>query len=209
MVQNTADACAADDRDAATAPDAPPASRPQLEVIHGTADPDTHSCRALPPLRILRPPATEPDYDPPGAVVIPFPDRHRDTVPPRHLRLVRPAPPEPDPAEARRKVLRFALLLTETLSGRRPIRHLTAYTTAEVRTHITRFHQTLRTCKAPTVCLYACNATAPTPDAAEGFLRLRVGPEQFQAVALRLDRRPRPNRPHDPPIWTCTALQYA
>ncbi|MCF2533911.1 Rv3235 family protein [Yinghuangia soli] len=159
-------------------------------------------------LRVLRPPAWEPPYEgePGGGLVIPFPPR---PLPTPDLRLVGAPLAEPDPAEARRRVRRFAMLLAEVLSGCRAPRQLDAHTTTEVRARVDRLRRTLAERRITGVTLAAANATAPTPDTAEGFLRLRLaGPERFQAVAVRLDRtRPRSRAPHTP-TWICTALRY-
>ncbi|WTW95134.1 Rv3235 family protein [Streptomycetaceae bacterium NBC_01309] len=165
----------------------------------------------LPRLRILRAPLCEPEYDPPGAVVIPFPPRPPVVARPQ-LRLVGadegPLPAEPDAEQARYQVRRFAIFLTETLAGRRPLRQLTPYTTSRVRTAVEELQQHLSTRQTGVPSLVASNATAPAEDTAEGFLRLRLGPERFQAVAVRLDRRPHPTRHDQPPNWICTALHY-
>ncbi len=172
--------------------------------------------RPLPPLRVLRvprcEPADEPEYVPVGATVIPFPERPQVWQPPS-LRLVgapdRVTPHEPDPAEARRQVRRFAVALVEVLSGARPLRQLGDHVTPKVRDRVGELRRELRKRKVTGVLLVASSATAPTDDTAEGFLRLRLaGPDRFEAVALRLDRRTPHARPHHPPVWVCTALHH-
>ncbi|MGW0665217.1 Rv3235 family protein [Streptodolium elevatio] len=191
-----------------------PAEGPRLELVRapagGPPDPLAPG-EPLPRLRILRAPLCEPEYDPPGAVVIPFPVRPPVAARPQ-LRLVGadegPLPTEPDPEQVRYQVRRFAIFLTETLAGRRPLRQLSAHTTPRVRTVVEELQRHLDTRRTGALSLVASNATAPAEDTAEGFLRLRLGPERFQAVAVRLDRRPHPTRPDHPPTWICTALHY-
>ncbi|WP_436775421.1 Rv3235 family protein [Yinghuangia sp. YIM S09857] len=164
----------------------------------------------LPRLRILRAPLCEPEYDPADGVVIPFPTRPPVVGRPR-LRLVGadgPPPEEPDSEQARCQVRRFAIYLTETLAGRRPLRQLTPYTTSHVRAVVEELRQHLNATHSGSLSLVASNATAPAEDTAEGFLRLRLGPDRFQAVAVRLDHRPHPTRPDHPRTWICTALHY-
>lgn len=186
---------------------------PRLELVRAAAGSDEPPApgEPLPRLRILRAPLCEPEYDPADAVVIPFPARPPVVTRPR-LRLVgaveEPVPTEPDPEQARYRVRRFAIYLTETLAGRRPLRQLTPHTTARVRAAVESLQQHLQAKEATALSLVASNATAPAEDTAEGFLRLRLGPERFQAVAVRLDRLPHPTRPDHPATWICTALHF-
>ncbi|UGQ09566.1 Rv3235 family protein [Yinghuangia sp. ASG 101] len=201
-----------------------PATVPRLEIVRTPAGiaaltggiEEIVPGAPLPPLRVLRVPRCEPDdepeYVPAGAAVIPFPVHPPEPERP-FLRLVgapaRATPHEPDPAEARRQVHRFAVALAEVLSGARALRQLSDRVTPEVRERVARLRRDLGARRVAGVSLVASNATAPTDNTAEGFLRLRLtGPDRFQAVAVRLDRRTPRTRPNRPPIWVCTALHH-
>lgn len=195
---------------------APPGARgphARLEVVRtGRAAPAT-----LPRLRVLPVPRSEADLDPPGA----RPASHtRHLAPVPNLRLAEatggvsaglPAEPleEPDPREARARVRRFALVLAEVLTGTRPLRQLHGHVNSAVRGRVEDLAEELRAQRVTHVTLIAANATAPTPDTAEGFLRLRLhGPDRHRAVAVRLERTPGRAHPDAPGTWVCTALRY-
>ncbi|HSA50128.1 MAG TPA: Rv3235 family protein, partial [Yinghuangia sp.] len=145
--------------------------RPPAGVTETTGTEEIVAGEPLPPLRVLRAPRCEPDDEPesgpPGATVIPFPTRPPAMEPP-YLRLVgapAPATPrEPDPAEARRQVHRFAVALTEVLSGARPLHQLGERVPHEVRGRIARLQRELGARGVVGVSLVASNATAPTDD---------------------------------------------
>ncbi|MDI2131431.1 Rv3235 family protein [Yinghuangia seranimata] len=165
----------------------------------------------FPPLRLLRAPEWEPPTESVDAVVIPFPRRPAPVGPRPVLRLVgAPAPTadEPDVAEARRRVHHFAFLLAEVLSERRPFRQLGAHVTGEAVGRVEQLREALRAQDVTAVRVASWNAGSPADGVAEGFLRLRLGGERCQAVAVRLERV----EPHSPgsrrPAWVCTALRF-
>jgi len=111
----------------------------------------------------------------------------------------------------------FAQVLAETLSGSRPAKQLTPWTTEQARKRISQLGPTLATARQPRVRRVI--VTAPAPDVLEMTVVMDIGP-RARAVAVRLERPPpavgqrsgvRTGRPGQggAPGWLCTDVEAA
>ncbi len=108
---------------------------------------------------------------------------------------------------------RFALLLTETLAGARPLRQLLPWTTERTRAHLDKLMPLFGGGQRPRV--QRVLMSRPTRDAIEMTVLVEVG-ARTRALAVRLERalqaparlrQPVPGR--TPPRWLCTAIEAA
>ncbi len=186
--------------------------------------PATH--RPLPDaIAIVRPlslPRTAPPYDDQSAAV---PARVR---PPRAATqagqpptVTRPSGPSPDGPPASRTgqpgpgepphgwPQHFAQVLAETLSGARPPRQLTPWTTGQARRHIERLGPALALDATPQVRRLV--TFRPCTGVMEMTVVLGVGP-RTRALAVRLERDRLSTASPDAPSripWRCTAIEAA
>jgi hypothetical protein len=103
----------------------------------------------------------------------------------------------------------FAQVLAETLSGARPPRQITPWTTGQARRHIERLGPALALAATPQVRRLV--TFRPCADVMEMTVVLGVGP-RTRALAVRLERdRLRAAPPHvpRPGSWRCTAVEAA
>jgi hypothetical protein len=104
---------------------------------------------------------------------------------------------------------RFAQVLAETLSGARPPRQLTPWTTGQARRHIERLGPALALDATPQVRRLV--TFRPCADVMEMTVVLGVGP-RTRALAVRLERDRMSAAPPDAPSripWRCTAIEAA
>jgi len=99
----------------------------------------------------------------------------------------------------------FAQVLAETLSGARPPRQLTPWTTGQARRHIERLGPALALDATPQVRRLV--TFRPCAGVMEMTVVLGVGP-RTRALAVRLERDRLSTAPPDAP-WRCTAIEAA
>ena len=99
----------------------------------------------------------------------------------------------------------FAQVLAETLSGARPPRQLTPWTTGQARRHIERLGPALALDATPQVRRLV--TFRPCAGVVEMTVVLGVGP-RTRALAVRLERDRLSTAPPDAP-WRCTAIEAA
>jgi len=100
-------------------------------------------------------------------------------------------------------------VLAETLSGARPPRQLTPWTTGQARRHIERLGQALALGVTPQVRRLV--TFRPSADVMEMTVVIGVGP-RTRALAVRLERDRLSPVPPDTPSripWRCTAIEAA
>ena len=103
----------------------------------------------------------------------------------------------------------FAQVLAETLSGARPPRQLTPWTTGQARRHIERLGPALALDATPQVRRLV--TFLPSADVMEMTVVIGVGP-RTRALAVRLERDRLSPAPPDKPSripWRCTAIEAA
>jgi len=103
----------------------------------------------------------------------------------------------------------FAQVLAETLSGARPPRQLTPWTTGQARRHIERLGPALALDATPQVRRLV--TFRPSADVMEMTVVIGVGP-RTRALAVRLERDRLSPAPPDKPSripWRCTAIEAA
>jgi hypothetical protein len=121
----------------------------------------------------------------------------------------RPGSPRPQPPAAGWPS-QFAQVLAETLSGSRPQRQITPWTTDRARRLIRQLGPMLAAGTAPRVRRVV--ATRPAPGVVEMTVVVGCGP-LIRAIAVRLERQesrragPGPQRPAG--RWVCTAIEAA
>jgi Family of unknown function (DUF6459) len=100
----------------------------------------------------------------------------------------------------------FAQVLAETLSGARPPRQITPWTTGQALRHIERLGPALALDATPQVRRLV--TFRPSADVMEMTVVIGVGP-RTRALAVRLERDRLSAAPPNTPSWRCTAVEAA